>query len=88
MGFGVPVSVVVGCTGQHHGRPGLLAEVEVVGQVAEDLLVLTDIGSRVGTTVGGGVDALAVQEVVLDELVVGVEAQKSDGRCTRSWRTG
>jgi hypothetical protein len=52
-----------------------LVELEVFCEVAEDLLVLKDIWSRAGTAVGFGVDALAVEEVVFDEFVVGVEAQ-------------
>ena len=37
--------------------------------------VLADVGSRVGSTVGGRVEALAAEEVVFDELVVRVEAE-------------
>ena len=65
-----------------------LVEVEVVGEVAEDLLVLADVGSGIGSAVGGGVDALAVQEVVLDELVVGVEAEGLVVDVAAAWRRG
>src|SRR5437588_7690514 len=61
--------------GEDEGGPGLLAEVEVLGQVAKDRVVLPDIGSAVRTPVGLRVEALAAQEVVLDELVVSVKAK-------------
>jgi hypothetical protein len=57
-------------------RSGFLGEVEVRGQVAEDGGVLADVGPRVGAAVGLGVQPRAVQEVVLDELVEGVEGQR------------
>jgi hypothetical protein len=53
-----------------------LREVKVVGQVAEDRLVLADVGTRIGTPVGLRIDALTTEEVVLDELHVGVEAER------------
>ena len=52
-----------------------LGEVEVVGEVAEDAFVLANVGPWVWSPVGFRVEALAVEEVVLDELDVGVEAE-------------
>src|SRR5438309_1270881 len=49
---------------------GPLIEVEVGFEVAEDLLVLADVGPGVRSPVGARVDPPAVQEVVLDELEV------------------
>src|SRR5699024_4114002 len=59
---------------QENRSPRLPGEVEVAFEVAEDRLVLAYVGPRVGSAVGARVDPLAVQEVVLDELEVGVEA--------------
>src|ERR1035437_7644931 len=78
----------LGVDGQHHPRPGTLVEVEVSDQIAKDLLVLTDIWSRVRSTVCRGVEALPVEEVIFDELVIGIEAQGSDGRRSHAWHTG
>ena len=61
---------------QDQRRPRLLVEVEVGDEVAEDGRVLADVGARVGAAVGRRVEALAAEEVVLDELDVGVEAQR------------
>jgi hypothetical protein len=46
---------------QHRGS-GRLVEVEVREQVAEDLDVLADVGARVGTPVGRGVEPGPAQE--------------------------
>jgi hypothetical protein len=62
--------------GQHQWPCGTLIEVEVVDEVAEDLCVLADVRSWVGAAVGRGVQALSVEEVVFDELVVRVETQR------------
>jgi len=62
--------------GEHYRGAGRLVEVEVVGQVAEDLRLFTDIRPRVGPSVARRVETLAVEEVVFDELVVRVEAQR------------
>src|SRR5438270_530135 len=59
---------------RERGRRGL-AEVEVLAQVAQDRLALTHVGPGIGASVGLGIDALTVEEVVLDELVERVEAQ-------------
>ncbi len=61
--------------GQDQRRPWALAEVEVGGEVAELGAVLAHVGSGVGASVGCGVDPLAAEEVVFDELQVRVEAQ-------------
>jgi len=52
-----------------------LAEVEVVGEVAEDFRVFADVGSWVGSPVGLRVDTRTVEKVVFDEFEVGVEAE-------------
>src|SRR6476661_5541746 len=66
----------VGCrVGDEVGRPGCLVEVEVVGQVTQLGVVLPDAGTVVRPAVGGGVDPLAAQEIVLDEFEVGVLAE-------------
>ena len=64
-----------GWTGRIVGGRGVWLEVEVGGDVAEDRVVLADVGAGVGAAVGGGIEARAVDEVVLDELRVGVEAE-------------
>jgi hypothetical protein len=61
--------------GEDDRRARFLVEVEIGGQVAEDPAVLTDIGARIGAAVRLRVEPRSVQEVVLDELVVGVERQ-------------
>src|SRR5205085_8534366 len=60
---------------QEERAPRLLPEVEVLDEIAEDLRVLADVGATVRPPVGLRVDAPSVQEVVLDELEVGVEAE-------------
>ena len=62
--------------GQRDGRSWWLGEVEVVDEVAEDRRVLAHVGSRVRAAVGRGIEPLTAEEVVLDELVVRVEAQR------------
>src|SRR5215471_4975245 len=64
-----------GMRAQQDRRSRLLAEVEVRVQVAQDARVLADVRARVGAAVGLRVEPRSVQEVVLDELVVGVEGQ-------------
>src|SRR5262249_62129739 len=54
----------------------LLLEVEVADEGAEDRLVLANLGTRVGTPVRRRVQPLAAEEVVLDELRIGVEAER------------
>src|SRR5262249_27318448 len=54
---------------------GLRVEVEVVGEVAEDGCVLTDVWAGIGASVCLRVDARATEEVVFDELEVGVLAE-------------
>jgi hypothetical protein len=72
------------CAGQRRVRvhrqrqrwPCRLVEVEVAREVAEDRDVLTDGRSRIVPTIGRGIEALASEEVVFDELQVRVEAQR------------
>src|SRR5439155_13772802 len=54
--------------GQQFGRPRFLREVEVRREVAQNLHVLADGRSPVGSTVRGRIEALTVEEVVFDEL--------------------
>src|SRR5689334_7095251 len=60
---------------QHLGRSRRLGEVEVVAQIAQERGIFAHVWSRIGTTIARGVDALPIQKVVFDELVVRVEAQ-------------
>src|SRR5579862_4941808 len=53
-----------------------LAEVEVFDEIAEKRNVFAHRRSRIGSAVGSRVESLPVQEVVLDELVVRVEAER------------
>src|SRR5689334_6514662 len=55
--------------------PRFLLEVEVLDEVAEDLRALANIRSRIGTPVRLRIEPRPAEEVVLDELRVGVEAQ-------------
>ena len=41
-----------------------------------------------GGLTGRGVEPGAAEEVILDELQVGVAAERSGGRCSPAWRTG
>src|SRR6267154_6336804 len=61
--------------GQQQRRAGRLAEVEVVEQIPEDRGVLADVGPGIGPAIGRGVEPGAAEEVVLDELQVGVAAE-------------
>src|SRR5207253_3778997 len=54
---------------------GVLREVELADEVAEQLCVLADDGARVGPAVRLWVEPLAAEEVVFDELQVGVERE-------------
>ena len=60
--------------GQQQRREGGLAEIEVLGQVAQDRLVLADVGPGIWAPIGRGIKPGAAEEVVLDELQVGVAA--------------
>jgi len=53
-----------------------LAEVEVARQVTQLGRCFAHVRARIGTPVGGGIEAPAAQEVVLDELRVRVEAER------------
>ena len=71
-----PRNVVFGCTGSSFGGRGLLREVEVLAEVAEDLHLLADRRAGIGATVGRRVESLPAEEHVLDELEVRVEAER------------
>ena len=62
-------------------RQRLLVEVEELAQVPEDRHVLADGGPGVGPLQRGGVQTLAAQEQVLDQLQVGVERERLVSRC-------
>src|SRR5690242_5307836 len=61
---------------QDQRRQWRLVEVEVAGQVAQDRTVLTYVGARVRAPVRTRVKARPTQEVVFDELVDRVKAQR------------
>src|SRR3954454_2384089 len=69
-------ALAAGAGVQDQRTPRRLAEVELAPEVAELLGVLPDVGARVGAAIGGRVQPLAAEEVVLDELQVRVEAQR------------
>ncbi len=70
-----------GMDGEPDGGERLLVEVELGGEVCPRMGTSSrTVGPRVGAAVGAGVEALATEKVVLDELVVGVEARGSGGR--------
>src|ERR1035438_3538943 len=62
--------------GQQDRRARGLVEVEVLVDVAEDGFILADVGAGIGPAVGGGVEPVAAEEVVLDELQVGIAAER------------
>ena len=62
--------------GQNQGRSRRLREVEVSSEVAQFGVGLTHVRSRVGPAVCGGVESLATQKVILDELQIGVMAEE------------
>ena len=74
-GVGVPVRVVLGWTGRITGGVGVWLKSKSLVRLPRIFCVLADVGPRVGPAVGRGFEPLAAQEVVLDELVVGVEAE-------------
>ena len=59
---------------EDEGWDGCLVEVEGFGQVAQEGIVFPDPGASIRAAVGGRIQALAVQEIVLDELDIGVVA--------------
>ncbi len=63
-------------------------EVEVLAEVAEDLGALADVRPRVRTTVRARIQAMPVEEVVLDEFEVGVETENLVVDVTLAWHTG
>src|SRR6202165_3854389 len=56
-------------------RSRCLVEIEIGGEIPQNLETFPDVGSRIGSAIGVGVDPLTVQERVFDELVVGIEAE-------------
>src|SRR5438128_1284375 len=62
--------------GENHRLARLLRKVEVLREVAEPARVLAHVGSRIGPPVRFGIDALASEEVILDELEISIEAQR------------
>src|SRR5207245_11029158 len=60
---------------EEHRRPRGLGEVEVREEVPQDPGALANVGPGVRPPVGPRVEALAAQEVVLDELQVRVERE-------------
>src|SRR5579875_2175448 len=62
--------------GEHDRRARRLREVEVVDKVAQDGNVLAHSRTWVWTPIGCRVEALAVQEIVFDELQIGIEAER------------
>src|SRR5581483_10071468 len=60
---------------ENQGRTRRLSEIEVLQQVAELRESLADIRARVWAAIGPGVKALATEEIVFDELDVGIKAQ-------------
>ncbi len=61
---------------KHQWRSGCLIEIEVAGEIAQRRVSLAAIGTRVGTIVGGEIEALPAEEIVLDELQVRVVTEK------------
>ena len=68
-------SVGRGVERERLGRAGLLVEVEVVGEVAEGLMFSRTSGRESGRPSVRGSRRCPCEEVVLDELEVGVEAE-------------
>jgi hypothetical protein len=56
--------VCLGLWGEQQGSTGLLIEVEVLGQVAQDLLVLAHVGPRIRPPVRLRVEPLPAQEAI------------------------
>ena len=70
------------------GRRGFCVKSKSVREVAEHRRVLAHVGPRVGAAVGRWVEPLAAEEVVLDELGVGVEAQRLVVDVALAWHRG
>src|SRR5450432_1996030 len=60
---------------QRDGCPRCLSEIEIAEQIAEDGNVLAHIGTWIGPTITAWIDALTAEEIVFDELVIGVETE-------------
>src|SRR5207302_1540890 len=61
---------------KHHRWARALAEVEIGDEIPETGVVLPDVGPGVGPAVGAWVEPGAAEEIVLDELEVGVERER------------
>jgi len=70
------VQVGLRLLGQDERGDRVLAEVEGGPHVAQGWIVLPNVGSGVRPSIGRGIEPLALQEVVLDELHVCVEGQR------------
>src|SRR5579859_4613323 len=60
---------------QDDWRAWRLCEIEISGQVAQNSRILPHIWTRIGTPIGLRIEPRATQEIILDELEVGIKAQ-------------
>ena len=67
---------------------GVCVEVEVFDEVAELGDIFAHVGAGIGSAVSLRVERWPGQEVVLDELGVGVEAERLVVDVARAWRRG
>src|SRR5579863_4741326 len=65
-----------GGVGQNFRTARRLVEIEICAQIAELRRVFAHVGTAVGAAIGFRIDALAVEEVVFNELHVGVVTQR------------
>jgi hypothetical protein len=61
---------------QEVGAARPLIEIETLAEVSQQRDVLAHGGTRVRPAIGPGIEALPAEEVVLDELRIGIEAQR------------
>src|SRR5579885_2030265 len=61
---------------EHHWRSWRLVEVKIVHEITQLRCRFIDGLPRVGSAVGFGIEALAPEEIVLDEFVIRVVAQR------------
>ena len=73
---------------QEERRPRLLVKLKSFARSPRIFAFSRTVGPRVGAAVGRRVEPRAVEEVVLDELEVGVEAQRLVVDVARASRTG
>src|ERR1700752_3282849 len=62
---------------QQDWTEGCLGEVKIIGQIAKLRCVLPYVGARVGPSVCSGIESRPAQEVVFDELEVGIRAENA-----------